>query len=379
MRYLHDVIARDLEKKMVLISGPRQCGKTTLAKSILSEHAKGGRYLNWDYRADKKAILQEQWSDLDHLLVLDELHKYPRWKSWLKGVYDVQHSHHAFLVTGSARLDVYRRGGDSLFGRQHTWRLHPFSLSEVPQKITKEDALRRLLTVGGFPEPFLDGDMRAARRWRDERFTLLLRQDIQDLENVRNLQLLGMLAEALQERVGGMVVTSNLAEDLEVAPKTVKNWLGILEQMYYTFNVYPISKNIPRALKKPAKVYFFDNMDVQGDEGARFENLVANHVLKETQFLHDRDGHRYAVGYVRDKEHREVDFAIYRDKTLLELIEVKLSDATPSKSLLYYGERLRPKRATQIVHKLKRSYRKGDFQIVSPIERFSSLEYLTKL
>lgn len=157
MRYVEPYVRDDLHKKMVFVGGPRQVGKTTMAKSILVQEDKGGCYLNWDY-------------DEDRLLVLDELHKFPRWKNWLKGLYDVTGEEHSFLVTGSARLDVYRRGGDSLLGRYHYWRLHPFTLDEIPADISSQDAFTRLMTVGGFPEPFLDNDEREARRWRRERF-----------------------------------------------------------------------------------------------------------------------------------------------------------------------------------------------------------------
>ena len=164
MRYLSPYILKDLKKKKVFVGGPRQVGKTTLAKTILAESYPEGRYFNWDYDEDRRDIVRKRWPDEDTLLVFDELHKYPRWKSWLKGIYDVSHQQHSFLVTGSARLDVYRRGGDSLMGRYHYWRLHPFTLDECPAGITPKDAYRRLMTVGGFPEPFLDGDETEARR-----------------------------------------------------------------------------------------------------------------------------------------------------------------------------------------------------------------------
>jgi len=198
MRYIAPYILQDLTKKMVFVGGPRQVGKTTLAQAILSSNYPSGRYLNWDYDEDRQDILRKQWSADQKLLVFDELHKFPRWKNWIKGIYDVSHESHSFLITGSARLDVYRRGGDSLMGRYHYWRLHPFTLDEVPQGISQKEAYQRLMTVGGFPEPFLDGDERAARRWRRERFDRVLREDIRDLEPVRNIQLLGMFLDILR-------------------------------------------------------------------------------------------------------------------------------------------------------------------------------------
>nr|MBC8359930.1 ATP-binding protein [Candidatus Desulfatibia profunda] len=349
MRYITPYILKDLQKKMVFVGGPRQVGKTTLAKAVLSRHYPEGRYFNWDYDEDRQDILQKKWSSDNHLLVFDELHKYPRWKTWIKGIYDVSFQTHSFLVTGSARLDIYRRGGDSLMGRYHYWRLHPFTLDEIPAGISPKDALHRLLTVGGFPEPFLDGDERSARRWRRERFDRVLREDVRDLESVRNIQLLSLFLDALRHRVGGKVVLSNMAGDLEISPKTAKSWLEVLERMYLVFTVGPFTKSLPRAVLKPQKVYFFDNADVLGDEGARFENLVATSLLKRLHFLEDRDGYRFELRYIRDKEGREVDFAIIKEGQLEELVEVKYSDETISRSLLYYCNRLNPKRATQVV------------------------------
>jgi len=373
MRYIAPNILEDLTRKMVFVGGPRQVGKTTLAQAILSSNYPSGRYLNWDYDEDRQDILRKQWSADQKLLVFDELHKFPRWKNWIKGIYDVSHESHSFLITGSARLDVYRRGGDSLMGRYHYWRLHPFTLDEVPQGISQKEAYQRLMTVGGFPEPFLDGDERAARRWRRERFDRVLREDIRDLESVRNIQLLGMFLDILRNRVGGLITLSNLAGDIQISPKTAKSWLEVLEKMYLVFSVRPYTKSLPRAVLKPPKVYFFDNADVIGDEGARFENLIATSLLKRLHYLEDRDGYRYELRYIRDKEGRQVDFVIVKDGKIEELIEAKYSDETISRSLVYYAERLKPPKATQIVANLRRPFDKGKVKITDPISYFRSI------
>jgi len=375
MRYITPHVLEDLKKKMVFVGGPRQVGKTTLAKAVISDNYPDGRYFNWDYDEDRQDILQKKWSLDNNLLVFDELHKFPRWKTWIKGIYDVSHKMHSFLVTGSARLDIYRRGGDSLMGRYHYWRLHPFTLDEIPNGISPKDAFDRLMTVGGFPEPFLEKDERTARRWRRERFDRVLREDIRDLESIRNIQLLGMFLDALRHRVGGKVVLSNMAGDLQISPKTAKSWLEVLERMYLVFTVLPFTKSLSRAVLKPPKVFFFDNADVLGDEGARFENLVATSLLKRLNYLEDRDGYRYELRYIRDKEGREVDFAIIKEGDLEELIEVKYSDESISKSLLYYTSRLNPKRATQLVATLKRSFDKGGIKVTDPISYFNSNFY----
>jgi predicted AAA+ superfamily ATPase len=356
MRYISSYILDDLKKKMVFVGGPRQVGKTTLAQWVLEKHFPAGRYFNWDNDEDRSDILKKRWSTENDLLVFDELHKHPRWKTWIKGIYDVSHDMHSFLITGSARLDVYKKGGDSLVGRYHYWRLHPFTLDEFPDGVTREEAFRRLMTVGGFPEPFLEGDERSARRWRRERLDRVIREDIRDLESVRNIQLLSMFLDMLRARVGGLITLSNIAEDLQISPKTARSWLEVIQRMYLVFAVYPYTRNLPRAVLKPPKVYFFDNGDVVGDEDARFENLVATSLLKRLNFLEDRDGFRYELRYIRDKEGREVDFAIVKDGQLKQLIEVKYSDSSVSRSLKYYSERLNPEKAVQITAHLKHPF-----------------------
>lgn len=373
MRYLRPYILEDLKKKMIFLGGPRQCGKTTLAMSL-----NPARHFNWDADEDRAAILKKEWTRDDELIVFDELHKYPKWNNWIKGVYDTQKEQHQFLVTGSARLDVYRRGGDSLLGRYHYWRLHPFTLSELPAGMGAKQAFKRLLEVGGFPEPFLDGDARQARRWRLERIDRVLKDDVRDLEGVRNIQQLYLFVDQLRARVGQLCVLSNMAADIQVTPATAAKWLEVLERMYLVFIVRPWTKNLPRAVQKPPKVFFFDNADVLGDEGARFENLVATHLLKTIQFLQDRDGYRYELRYIRDKEGREVDFAVVRDGKLIEIVEVKWSDRNVSKSLEYYAEKLRPARARQIVGDLKSPYDSGRIEVRGAIDALSSLEDMPK-
>ncbi len=371
MRYIKTRVQDDLQKKMVFIGGPRQAGKTTLAQHILAVSGGRGRYFNWDYDEDRRAILQKKWSGDDKLLVFSELHKYSHWKSCVKGLYDIAGGQHQILVTGSARLDVYRQGGDSLLGRYHYWRLHPFTLDEMPDDMDKREGFRRLMTVGGFPEPFLVNDLRESRRWRKERFDRVLQEDIRDLESIKNIQGLRLMLDLLRTRVGGMAVSSNLARDIQVAPQTAKSWLESLERMYVLFRVMPYTRAIPRAILKPPKVYFFDNADVMDGEGARFENLIATTLLKRLHYLEDYEGYRCELRYIRDKEGREVDFAIVKDGELEELIEVKYKDEELSSSLCYYTRRLKPKQATQIVATLDRPYDKDGIHVTNPFKYFA--------
>lgn len=371
-RYIQHWVQEDLKSKMVFIAGPRQSGKTTIAKEILrdSEH---GAYFNLDNDFDRRTVLKQQWGDEKNLVVFDELHKYGRWKRWLKGVYDTRPKKQTYLATGSARLDVYRRGGDSMLGRYHLWRLHPFSLSELPDTVPEKEAVSRLMTLGGFPELLLSGSERTARRLRRERLDRVFREDIRDLENVRNLSILRVFLDALRDRVGTPIALANLARDLEISPVTAKRWLDLLERMYVVFAVWPLSKGLPRAIRKPPKVYFYDTGDVLGDEGARAENLIACELKKLAEFREDCEGYNIDLRYVRDKEGREVDFAWIENGTLRELVEVKLSDDALHKPLLYYAQRLNPEKATQIVFNLRRSFSKAQMDVISPFERFGGL------
>lgn len=371
MRYIYDHLIEDLQRKMVFVGGPRQVGKTTLARAVIDRFGAPARYFNWDSDEDRRAILQKAWRSDDRLLVFDELHKYPRWKNWIKGLYDVSGERHAILVTGSARLDIYRRGGDSLMGRYHYWRLHPFTLDELPPGVSREDGFRRLMVRGGFPEPFLSADERLSRRWRRERFDRVLREDVRDLEAIRLVQLLVLFIDLLRERVGSPVTLAGLARGVQVSPKTAAAWLAVAERMYLLFVVRPLVRSLPRAVLKPPKVYFFDNADVIGNEGARFENLVAASLLKRIHFMEDREGFRMELRYIRDKEGREVDFAIIKEGRLDELVEVKWSDDTLSNALRYYTQRLKPARATQIVAHLRHPYDRDGIRVTTPLDYFA--------
>lgn len=257
-------------------------------------------------------------------------------------------------------------------GRYHYWRLHPMSLGEHPAAMNKKEVFRRLMTLGGFPEPFHDGNETQARRWRKERYNKIVRDDIRDLEPIRQIQTMSLFLDQLRKRVGGMVVLSNLAAELQVSPRTVNHWLEIFEKMYVVFAVRPYTKNLPRAVQKPPKVYFFDNADILSDEGARFENLVATHLLKTIHFLEDSEGYNYELCYLRDKEGREVDFVILKDGNVEMLVEAKLNDDQPSRSLSYYSEKLKPVIALQIVGGLAKHHSYGKLHILGPIEAFSN-------
>ena len=371
MRYLTKYILDDVTKKMVFLTGPRQSGKTTLVTDMLKNLP--GIYLNWDDQDHRKQILKRDWSDEDTYIALDEIHKFSRWKNFLKGTYDTQKTKHRFIVTGSAKLDIYKKGQDSMLGRFFSWRVHPLCLAELKHQFKNSDEknLDKLLTLGGFPEPFFEGKEVFAKRWRKEKLKLVFRQDIQELESIKDISLLELFYQALIDRVSSEVVLSNLARDLEIAPKTAKSWLNVLEKTYAVFVVRPFGKTIAKAITKTPKVYLYDNGEVSGDEGAKFENLVASHLHKRIQFLEDLYGDKYELNYLRDKNGHEIDFVILKNNKPVCLIEVKLNDLTRSKSFYFYKERLKIKHCVQIIKGQFKASTKDDILVTSAADWLS--------
>lgn len=327
-RYLAQTINIDLSEKIILITGPRQCGKTTLSKMLLPDY----QYLSYDL-AEHRLLLQEKsWDRQQPLVIFDELHKMPQWKAWLKGIYDVEGLPPAIVVTGSAKLSAFRKVGDSLAGRHFTFRLHPLDFKEAKQytDLSNTEIFTRLLTVGGFPEPFLKGTQRYYNRWKRSHIDLILREDLITLSGVRDIQSIETLIELLRSRVGSPVSASSLARDLQKSPSTIRHWLTLLEDLYVIFKISPHHKNIARALLKEPKYYFYDNGMVLGDNGVKLENLVACALLKAIQFEQDVNGNSYGLHYIRNKEGQEIDFLILKDDKPYELIEVKWKSASLS-------------------------------------------------
>lgn len=389
------MIRKDLEKKIVFIVGPRQVGKTWLALRI-GESFSNTLYLNYDRLADRRIIREEAWLPDTQLLILDELHKMPEWKRFLKGVYDTRPEGMRILVTGSARLDTFRQCGESLAGRFFAHRLLPFSVSELvkinayqptnqmnettgARSVPAAEAMKsgsksgsksieqyinRLTERGGFPEPFVAHQAADAQRWRMHYIDGLIREDILDFGRVAELQTMRLILELLRERVGAPISYSSVARDVEAAPNTVKKYIEILEALFIVFRVTPFSRNIARSLLKEPKIYFYDIGMVKDDPGARFENLLAVSLLKHVWGLTDETGLRHELKYIRTKEGREVDFCLVRENTAIQLIEAKYADAHPAKSLYYFQEKISVP-ATQVVRHLKRERKDAGLEIRS--------------
>ena len=348
---------------MAFLSGPRQVGKTTIAR-LFNENSV---YLNWDNDDHRRLIIKGPASVVEYIglpksriVIFDELHKYPNWKIFLKGFYDTfgLQSEFKIIVSGSARLDIYRKGGDSLMGRYFLYRVHPFTVGElvstdIPSKGYKKPSIlpdshwEKLVRFGGFPLPFLKGNTRYYNRWKRTRLSQIFREDIFDIARVHEIRMIEILAELLRLRAGQLANYASLARQLRVSEDSVRRWLGLLENLYYCFSIRPWHKNIGRSLRKTPKYYLWDWGMIE-DMGARNENMIACHLLKTTHVLTDLGLGDFSLYFLRTKDRREVDFLVNRNGTPWFIAEVKSSDAALNKNLAYFQKALGSKHAFQI-------------------------------
>ena len=341
-----------------MVTGPRQVGKTTLSKQLMSTFA-DSQYLNWDVLGDRAILQRQSWNPRSGLLVMDEIHKMRAWKPWLKGVIDARPATQALLVTGSARMETFRQSGESLAGRYFSFRLHPISVREwcEQQNVAPPDALDHLIARGGFPEPCLAADATHAERWRNQYFTDLIREDVLEFSRLQEINTMRLFVELLRERVGSPLSLASIARDLATSTTTLKRYLEILQALFIVFTVQPWHRNIARAILQTPKVYFYDNGLVRGDMGVKFENAVAGMLLKHTHFLQDTTGADTGLHYVRTKDGAEVDFALSNGDELTHLIECKRSDNKPHRALTRFageqGSRGRQIEALHLVHELR--------------------------
>lgn len=363
-------IIKDLSKKMVLLVGPRQAGKTWLAKDIAQDFSKSV-YLNYDHPLDRAIIEAQSWLPTTSLLILDELHKMDGWKNYLKGVYDTKEPTMCILVTGSARLDTYDQQGDSLAGRYFRHRLLPLSLAELIQ-VSQPADIERLLERSGFPEPYLAPDLIEANRWRLQYINSVLSTDVFEFDQITNIKAMQLVFTMLRTRVGSPISYQSIAEDVAISPTTVKKYIQILEALFIVFRVTPYSKNIARSLLKEPKIYFFDTALIIGDEGTQFENFVALSLLKDIYAQTDYLAKERTLHYLRTKDGIEVDFAIANEDSIESIIEVKLSDSSLSKSLEYFKEKYNYP-AIQIVKYLRNERIQDGVQILKAESFLSQL------
>ena len=374
-RYLKTAVETDLGRKMVFLVGPRQVGKTTLAKALMASHARA-QYLNWDVTDDRRIILGQTWSPRSTLLILDEIHKMRGWKEHLKGAWDGRSEGQSILITGSARMDTFRQSGASLAGRYFSLRMHPVSVREwCAASTAKPDAaLDRLIERGGFPEPFLAPESSGADRWRRQYLDDLVREDVAEFSRIGEMRAMRLFVDLLRERVGSPLSLASIARDLQVSPATVAKYLDILEALYIVFTVRPYHhRNIARAILKSPKVYFFDNGLVKGDAGARLENACAAMLLKHVHYLQDVEGQAVTLHYIRDKQGFEIDLVVCRDNLPVLLAECKHADAAVSRMLINLAARFPQAAALQVVRELRQEEQRGAVTIVRAGDWLASL------
>ena len=380
-RYLTHPIRTDLQETMVFLGGPRQVGKTTLAVDLVGK-AFRSVYFNWDKADQRRQALKGLWPADGELIILDEFHKHTKWKSWIKGEYDTNKNRYKFLLTGSARLDIYRRGGDSLQGRYRYYRLHPFSVAELAKTRTKNElnkeltfsdekvdaAYETLLQYGGFPKPLLKQDQREWRRWQNERLEKIIREDVRDLSMVKDIGNLTLLAELLPERTSSVLSINSLAEDLQVNFRTVQNWLNILDRLYFCYRLSPFQNRKIASVRKEKKLYLWDWSPIT-EEGSRIENLVASHLLKFCHYLHDVDGWKTELFYLRDSTGREVDFLVTVDGKPWFAVEVKSGKAQIATPLFYFRDKLKIPYCYQVLSRSETDFLKEGIRVM-PLAKF---------
>ncbi len=353
------------QRQMAFVSGPRQTGKTTSCRNLSNQ------YINWDNSDDRTLILKGPATIADKIglntlseskptALFDELHKFTRWKQFLKGFFDTYADSVRVLVTGSSRMDVYRRGGDSLMGRYFLYQMHPFSIAETvyqnlpdtdkiirsPKQISEED-FSALWIHGGYPEPFLKRDKRFSNRWQNLRLQQLLREDVRDLTQIHQLDQLELLVKLLMVRSGHQLIYSNLANEIQVSVDTVRRWVTTLCNLHLGFLVRPWFKNVSRSLRKEPKWFLRDWSAIE-NPGEKAETFVACHLLKAVDGWNDMGLGDFQLNYLRDRNQREVDFVVIKDSKPWFLVEVKNSDKTISPSLSFFQKQIKAPFAFQV-------------------------------
>ena len=340
------------DKKIILITGPRQSGKTTITKMFSGKLF----HLNYDNEEDREIYSEKSWDRKKDFIIFDELHKMKNWKRWLKGIFDKEGNKPHLVVTGSASLDIYKKVGDSLAGRYFQYRVHPLDIRELcalNKKVKLADITDQLLKYGGFPEPFIQGSQKFYNLWKKTHLDIILKQDLIYQENFKDIKSIEILIDLLKNRVASPLSYFSLSKDLECTDKTIKRWLNILENMYVIFKLLPFHKNVALSYLKRPKYYFYDIARIK-DKGAQLENLVACSLLKECHFRQDCLGENWNLHYIGKKGGIEIDFLITKDEIPHTVIETKLSDDSVSKNFKIIEKDFPNIKKIQLVKNLKR-------------------------
>jgi predicted AAA+ superfamily ATPase len=349
------------EKSMIFMAGPRQVGKTTLAQSIAKSYV-NHVYLNWDIPDHRMRLISnpvffeevERKDSSIPLVVFDEIHKYKDWKNYLKGIYDQFHNAYQFLVSGSGRLDIYQKGGDSLAGRYYLFHLWPFTIAELgganrPHREFLSNTLKismkrkeefqelwsNLAELSGFPEPYVSGRKTTYRRWSNTYSQQLIREDIRDLTGIKSIGDMETLYYLLPSKVGNPISIPSLAQDLKVSYNTIRSWLTTFQRFFLIFSISPWTRRIARAIQKEQKVYLWDAPKIS-DPSARFENMVAMELHRAVSIWNDMGYGNFSLHFIKNKEQQEIDFLIANDHRPVVLVEAKLTDTQPSPALVKF-------------------------------------------
>ncbi len=387
-RIYQELLSRHLSKlrQMIFLMGPRQVGKTTVSLESAAEWP-SHFYFNWDNPNEKLLFIEgpsaiARQAGLDELakqipiLVFDEIHKYGKWKNFLKGFFDLYEKKTKIIVTGSARLNIYKKGGDSLMGRYFYYRIHPLSVAEIASPTLIEEEIRSpaaisasdweaLLEHGGFPEPFIQRSKTFSRRLRTIRKDQLFREDIRDGTRIQELSQLELLSELLRKQAAESMDYQSLAKKVGVSIDTIRRWLEVLKSFYYCFSIQPWSKNITRSLIKEPKLYLWD-WSLVDEEGHRNENLVASHLLKAAHFWSDRGMGEYGLYYLRTKDKIETDFLVTKNGKPWFLVEVKTKAKGISPALYHFQKETGAPHAFQVAFDLP-FVKKNCFEETGPI------------
>jgi predicted AAA+ superfamily ATPase len=378
-RYLETIIFDSVfGRQMRFITGPRQCGKTTMAKEKLKNESSTDLYFDWESKKTREKyrnevnFLPSNQNKKKKWVCFDEIHKMPKWKNILKGIFDTYEYNYNFMITGSARLDVLRRSGDSLTGRYFTFKLSPFILYETLQnyksdflpeekslnyvlknvegKKFEQEKMQNLIEFSGFPDPYINCNKVFLKKWNGEYFETIIRTDMRDLSNIQYLEKAMDLIYLLPNKIGSPVSIDSLVQDVELNHRTVGRYLNHLALNYLIFFIPPYTGNIKRLNKKAKKAYFY-NYSIIEDDGLKFENFVAFELKARIDLWNDKTPDKFDIFYVKTRDGRETDFLITRNSKPYFLCEAKLSEMKIDSHHKYFSERLGQIPFIQVVQK----------------------------
>jgi predicted AAA+ superfamily ATPase len=241
----------------VVLTGPRQCGKTTLAQKIAESLKKPTLYLDLESATDRRKLTDPNaFLDplSDHLVILDEVQRVPDLFPQLRGIIDRRRTPRRFLLLGSASPLLLRQSGESLAGRIAHVELTPFRISEVGAKLLSQLWLR-----GGYPDSLLTPSTKVSCRWREEFIRTFLERDIPQLGFRVPAEALHRLWQMLAHHHGQLLNRSQLGQSLGVTPATIGHHLDMLSQTYMVRSLPPLLPNLKKRLVKSPKVYLRDS------------------------------------------------------------------------------------------------------------------------